>query len=177
MVRSFMFITIFLCNLSSGAVAQSIDSLFVGAAYSKLQAARDYTLQVATSMPAHDYSFRPDADEMTFGQQLLHLSQNLGWLSSFYLNDNKENPVSESDIKLLTKDSILALVNKTYDYALEALKNFPPDKLNDRVRFFAGPMSKLQIINLLNDHQTHHRGQLVVYLRMKGIRPPAYVGW
>ena len=176
MARFFMFIIVFL-NLSSGALAQSIDSLFVRSAYSKLEAARDYTLQVAMAMPARDYSFKPDPDEMTFGEQLLHLSQNLGWLSSYYLNDKKENPVSKSDIKLLTKDSILVVVNKTYDYAMEALKNFPPEKLKDRVTFFAGPMSKLQIINLLNDHQTHHRGQLVVYLRMKGIRPPAYVGW
>jgi len=30
---------------------------------------------------------------------------------------------------------------------------------------------------LLNDHQTHHRGQLVVYLRLNGIKPPAYIGW
>ncbi|WP_374662973.1 DinB family protein [Parasegetibacter sp. NRK P23] len=38
-------------------------------------------------------------------------------------------------------------------------------------------MSKLQIINLLSDHQTHHRGQLLVYLRLCGLTPPKYVGW
>src|SRR5687767_13583525 len=80
MVRYFIFITSFFCNLWSGAAAQSIDSLFVRTAYSKLQAAREYTIQVATAMPAQDYSFKPDPDEMTFGEQLLHLSQNLGWL-------------------------------------------------------------------------------------------------
>jgi uncharacterized damage-inducible protein DinB len=175
MLRSFYVVLFLTCNL--WGAAQSIDSLFVRAAYSKLQTAREYTLQVAESMPAQDYSFRPDADVMTFGEQLLHLSQNLGWLSSYYLNNKEQNPVSKSDIKLQEKDSILSVVNKTYDYALEVMKNFPPDRLNDRVTFFAGPMSKLQIINLLNDHQTHHRGQLIVYLRMKGIRPPAYVGW
>jgi uncharacterized damage-inducible protein DinB len=38
-------------------------------------------------------------------------------------------------------------------------------------------MNKLQIINLINDHQTHHRAQLLVYLRLKGVKPPEYVGW
>jgi uncharacterized damage-inducible protein DinB len=38
-------------------------------------------------------------------------------------------------------------------------------------------MNKLQILNLLNDHQTHHRAQLIVYLRINGIKPPDYVGW
>lgn len=41
----------------------------------------------------------------------------------------------------------------------------------------AGRMSKLQFINLLNDHQTHHRGQMMVYLRLNGIQPPEYMGW
>jgi uncharacterized damage-inducible protein DinB len=177
MVRLLLFLTLLFCNLSPDAGAQSVDSLFVRAAFSKLQGAREYTLQVARLMPAEYYSFKPDADEMTFGEQLLHLSQNLGWLSSYYLNNKAQNPVIKSDIKLQEKDSVLAVVVKAYDYALEVMKNFPPDKLNDGVTFFAGPMRKLQIINLLNDHQTHHRGQLIVYLRMKGIRPPAYVGW
>lgn len=30
---------------------------------------------------------------------------------------------------------------------------------------------------LLFDHVTHHRAQAIMYLRMRGIEPPAYVGW
>lgn len=38
-------------------------------------------------------------------------------------------------------------------------------------------MTRRQILLLLHDHQTHHIGQVIVYLRLKGIKPPAYVGW
>jgi uncharacterized damage-inducible protein DinB len=173
----FLSVTLLVCVLWLDTTAQSIDSLFINTSHSKLQSARAYTLEVARLMRPEHYSFKPDEDEMSFGEQLLHLSQNLGWLSSYYLNKKAENPVTKADIKLHDKDSIIAVVSKAYDYALGVLKDFPPSRLRDKNLFFAGPMNQVQIITLLNDHQTHHRGQLIVYLRMKGIRPPAYVGW
>lgn len=80
-------------------------------------------------------------------------------------------------MNLTEKDSILGILNRAYDYALRALETFNPSELGKMESFFTGPMNRLQIINLINDHQTHHRAQLLVYLRMKGIKPPAYVGW
>ncbi len=38
-------------------------------------------------------------------------------------------------------------------------------------------MTERQIINLMNDHLTHHRAQAIVYLRLNGVMPPKYVGW
>jgi len=57
---------------------------------------------------------------------------------------------------------------------VQALKE---ENLDEKVDFFAGEKNKLQILNLLQDHVTHHRGQLAVYLNLKGIKPPAYTGW
>lgn len=177
MDRFCVLITIGFCSLCYQIDAQSVDTLFIRAAYAKLQRAAAYTIDVANAMPAENYTYKPSAGEMSFGQQLTHLSRNLGWLSSHYLGEKGKNPVSEADLKLQQKDSIIAVVNRTYNYALARLKQFPANQLPATVSFFAGPMNNLQIINLLDDHQTHHRGQLVVYLRLNGIKPPAYVGW
>ncbi|MBS1541912.1 MAG: DinB family protein [Bacteroidetes bacterium] len=168
-LASFIFLSHFLC-------AQSIDSLFLQAAIQKLNHAKEYTLKVAALMPDDRYSFRPSHDEMNFAEQLLHLSQNLGWLASSYLK-HEQNPITKSDLKVHRKDSVIMIVNKTYAYAIDAMISFPSSQLKDHVTFFAGPMTKLQIINLINDHQTHHRAQLLVYLRMNRIKPPDYVGW
>lgn len=162
--------------LSNFLYAQSVDSLFLQAAISKLNHAKEYTLRVAALMPDDRYSFRPSHDEMNFGEQLLHLSQNLSWLSSSYVK-NEQNPITKSDLKVHRKDSVIMIVNKAYTYAIDAMISFPSSQLKDYVTFFAGPMTKLQIINLINDHQTHHRAQLLVYLRMNGIKPPDYIGW
>lgn len=162
--------------LTMFAQAQSADSIFLDAAIAKLKHAKEYTLKVANLMPATKYAYKPTSDEMSFGEQLLHLCSNMGWLCSSYLN-GLENPVSKTDQQTQKKTAIIALLNKTYDYAINVLQQFDVRDLKDTVSFFAGPMNKLQIINLFDDHQTHHRGQLLVYLRLNGIKPPDYVGW
>lgn len=156
--------------------AQKSDSLFLDAAIKKLQHSREYTLKVANLMPEEKYLYKPAPEEMGFSAQLLHLSSNMGWLSSSYLSSGK-NPVTKEDAKLLKKEEIIGVLNKAYDFALNALRHFDRNHLSDSVSFFAGPMNKLQIINLLSDHQTHHRAQMLVYLRLNAIKPPDYVGW
>jgi uncharacterized damage-inducible protein DinB len=169
----FLVISIFYGGI---AASQSIDSLFLETAITKLKNSKDYTLQAALLMPEGKFLFKPTPDEMSFGEQLIHISANMGWLSNTYLN-GKENPVSKEARQFKQKEEILSVVTKTYDYAIATLKSFDPTQLSDRVKFFAGEKNKLQIINLLSDHQTHHRGQIMVYLRLNGIKPPDYTGW
>ncbi len=38
-------------------------------------------------------------------------------------------------------------------------------------------LNKIQFLNLIEDHQTHHRAELLVYLRLNNIKPPEYIGW
>ena len=156
--------------------AQGVDSLFLQSAIQKLEHAKAYTLTVAELMPAERFTFQPTTEGMSFARQLVHLSENLGWLSSAYLK-HEASPILRDEKIVTEKDAVLAIVNRAYEYAIAALQSFPSAHLTDTVSFFAGPLTKLQIINLLNDHQTHHRAQLVVYLRLVGIKPSDYVGW
>lgn len=156
--------------------AQNDGSLFLKSAIQKLKNSRDYTLKTAALMPAEKYDYKPSPEEMSFGAQLLHLCTNMGWLCTSFLGTEK-NPVTTEDGKLQTKAEIQSVLIKTYAYAINTLEHFDKNKLAEPVTFFAGPMTRLQIINLLSDHQTHHRAQILVYLRLNGIKPPDYVGW
>jgi len=154
--------------------AQSEDSLLHQLAR-KWQNAEAYTLKVAALMPEEDYNFKPVADEMTFGGQLLHVVQNMNWLSATYLLGSKQH--SKSDTAHLSKQAIMNIISAAYDSALAVHYRLTTKQLDERVSFFAGPMTRRQILILMHDHQTHHIGQLIVYLRLKGIKPPNYVGW
>ncbi|MEP6725913.1 MAG: DinB family protein [Bacteroidota bacterium] len=156
--------------------AQKIDSIFLDAAITKLQNSKEYTLKVASLMPEEKYGFKPVQDEMSFGEQLLHISANLGWLTSSYITNSKST-VTKPATQVQKKEEIIQVLNKTYDFSITALKSFDASHLADTVSFFAGPKTKLQIINLISDHQTHHRAQMIVYLRLNGIKPPEYIGW
>lgn len=175
-MRLISFLFLFqICSFMS-ASAQSFDSLFIQSHIEKLENAKAYTLKVAELMPAQDYIFKPDPAEMNFGEQLLHIASNLAWLSSSYIV-KAENPIKKKDASDLSKTEIISELTTAYDFAISSIKKMPIKEIANKVDFFAGPKNKLQIINLIEDHQTHHRGQILVYLRLKGLKPPSYVGW
>lgn len=166
---------LFLVLSNNLLIAQHTGSLFISAAHEKLQHAKAYTLEVADLMPAEDYIYQPTIEQMSFAEQLIHLSSNLKRLS--YKVSNLPQPPPTLNPYLTDKDSIRAVVEDAYEYAISVMEGYDTAQLADTVDFFAGPKTKLQIINLINDHQTHHRGQMMIYLRLKGVEPPRYVGW
>ena len=96
------------------------------------------------------------------------------WLSSSYLFVPKKNKI---DTAVKGKAAVIEILSDAYDMGMMAHKNLSGKQLDVIVPFFAGPMTRRQILILMHDHQTHHLGQLIVYLRLKGIKPPDYVGW
>ncbi len=141
----------------------------------RLENSFNYTIELAEKMPEEHYNFKPHPEMMSFTEQLLHIITNVDWLNSDYFN----NEILEDEIvgNLFTKAEILDLLKQAKEKSLAVYSSISPNQLNDEVRFFAGPKTKRQILSLISDHMTHHKGQLVVYLRLKDIVPPAYRGW
>lgn len=165
---------LFMVLLPLGTKAQTKDSLLNDLS-AKWKNAKTYALQMAEIMPEEAYQFKPMAEEMSFGEQLLHIAQNMTWLSSSYLFGSKEDKKPDNTQK--SKQAIIDVLGKAYDSALAVHYRISSKQLDEVVPFFAGPMKRRQIIILMHDHQTHHLGQLIVYLRLKGLKPPDYVGW
>ncbi len=143
----------------------------------KWQNSMEYTLEVANMMPDSLYDFRPTPEEMTFGEQLQHMAQNMTWLATSYLMEDEKYIKDEKFKKKLIPADIRLLLASAYQFSMDALKKMDMTNLNKSKDFFAGPKTVRQIIYLMHDHATHHRGQLLVYLRLQGIKPPKYRGW
>jgi uncharacterized damage-inducible protein DinB len=154
--------------------AQTTDSLLSQLSV-KWNNARMYALKIAEMMPEEFYDFKPVPEQMSFGKQVLHTAGNMNWLSSAYLFASKQN--LKTDTAHLRKADIIRLLGLAYDSALVVHYRLKEKQLDEVVSFFAGPKTRRQILILMHDHQTHHIGQLIVYLRLKGIKPPDYVGW
>lgn len=134
---------------------------------------RDYLIAVAEAMPEESFDFKPMPRERSFIEQLIHIQENIDWLSTKYFDaGNRAVSIVESD-----KQRTIENLKNSFANARKAIENTDKRDLKDVVGFFAGPKSKYQILNLLQDHLTHHRGQLIVYLNLKEIEPPGYVGW
>ena len=74
-----------------------------------------------------------------------------------------------------TKEEMISTIHKTFDETIALISKFDISKLNDRLDYLGLNRTKRQIFLLLTDHITHHRGQMLVSLRLNGLVPPRYI--
>ena len=166
-------LSIFICFICISIDSNAQD--FLSDFKLKWKNAAEYTMEFARAMPEDHYAYTPTPIEMTFREQLKHIAGNMVWLCSSYLNGSKTtlDPAKSGN----SKKEIIAMLEQSFAYTNQTINQLTEKDLNHIVDFVAGKMSRRRIMLLLTDHVTHHRGQLVVYLRLKGVEPPAYRGW
>ncbi len=84
-------------------------------------------------------------------------------------------PNPEQSPTAQTADSVMYYVNSSYDFAINAIKNLSPTALLETASFNMGQTltaTRLSWLMKAFEHQTHHRGQTTIYLRLAGIKPP-----
>ena len=145
--------------------------------------AKTYTQEYLDAMPAEKYQFKAVDSTRSFAQQMFHLAfANLGLVTTATGNiENNLNEIMrwqslETSEVMQNKDSVVRYVNESYDLAINAIKNLDPGKLAEIItqRTAGGLRTEMRLAWLLKafEHQTHHRGQCTIYIRLLGIRPP-----
>lgn len=164
---------LFLFFIGSVSLANAQDTP-ISAFLEKWENSKNYLVEMAELMPEDAYDYKPTERQKTFREQLLHIKQNMDWLSTTYFSTEKKKAKEETPT---TKADMIAALKTSFNQTATIVKTAKESDLKEIVEFFAGPKTKLQILNLLQDHVTHHRGQLIVYLNLKDIKPPRYRGW
>lgn len=90
------------------------------------------------------------------------------------LNPAKDKKVSAKE---MNKEQVIRFVSEAYEYGFKVIEELDEKTLLKSFNWSGGKMNKYQFLNLIQDHQAHHVGQLVVYLRLNEIAPPRYIGW
>ena len=126
----------------------------------------------AQAMPEAGFPFKPTPDVRTFGQLLGHLT-NEHYIFCSQVKGEK-NPHEAVDFeKKTTKADFVKDINDSIAYcdgAYAALKDEPKT-----IAPIAAPRRDTPFSSLLLNvtHDSEHYGNLVTYLRMKGIVPPS----
>lgn len=135
----------------------------------------------ADAMPEDKYSFAPTNGEFkgvrTFAQQVKHVAA-VNYLIGAAILEEKppvelggengpDSITSKADIMKFTKDS--------FAYLHKALSSINEKNQTDLIKspFGQGKVTRLGIATLALWHPFDHYGQMVEYLRMNGIIPPA----
>jgi len=138
------------------------------------QRAKAYTKTYLNAMPEDGYGFKPTPEIRSFAGQMLHLAtDNYGFASSA---SGKSNPIGDTSLEKTvppTKKATTKWVLDSYDFMIASLQEMTPGQMNEMIKRRDG--SEISRANLFGkgfEHQTHHRGQATIYLRLKGVTPP-----
>ena len=138
--------------------------------------AKKWTLDYVDAMPEGAMAFKPTPEIRSFSEQMLHLAYwNYGLSEAITGKANPFGKKQESievrdDLK--TKAALRKVVEDSYDNLLMAIAGLDESKMLDQVSFFNSKFTRLTVLSIALDHQTHHRAQTTIYLRLKGITPP-----
>lgn len=136
--------------------------------------AKSYTKAYLDAMPADGYTFKPTPEMRSFSEQMLHLAD----ADYFFVATvaGKESPMGKTSLEKTVpqnKEAVTKAVMESYDWVIATLKAMTEAQLKETRS--VGKDIKAQSGLLLAkgfEHQTHHRGQTTVYLRLKGSTPP-----
>jgi uncharacterized damage-inducible protein DinB len=142
------------------------------------QISKQFTLEVANAMPAEFYDFKPNPDEMTFGEQIIHIAagnvfrfQQISGVKPGFACDLANLPPAD-------KPTATEFLQKSFDYVISVLPQITAEQLKRTWHIPSwkrrnDPDGRAMILNMFV-HTAHHRAQCEVYMRVKGIKPPDY---
>src|SRR5579862_6546460 len=130
-----------------------------------LKTSRDFTLKVAGQMPEASYDFKLTPPQMSFAEQMVHLS---GSLDFFLTSFSGEKP-KDAKPPSMKKADVIAFMTKSFDDAIDRVSKLSPDSFSKTYKGEEGQMTGLEILMMMMDHTTHHRASAEMYLRAKGI--------
>jgi uncharacterized damage-inducible protein DinB len=127
-------------------------------------------LGAAQKMPEENYSFKPTPEVRSFGQLVGHVadasymfcSQAIGEASP--AKDIEKTKTSKADLVAALKDGV-AYCNKAFDSMTDA-------KGGEMIKLFNFNIARLTVFSINTAHTDEHYGNMVTYLRLKGIVPP-----
>ncbi|MFY9980696.1 MAG: DinB family protein, partial [Candidatus Sulfotelmatobacter sp.] len=135
----------------------------------------------AEAMPEDKYAFAPTNGEFkgvrTFAQQIKHVAAVNYELGAAILEEKPPVDIGDESgpASLTSKADILKYLDDSFAYVHKAVKTINEKNLAETVKspFGESRVSRLGLATEVAAHGFDHYGQMVEYLRMNGIIPPA----
>ncbi len=129
-------------------------------------------IKAAEKMPESDYAFQPTAEVRTFGQLVGHVA-NAQYMFCGTVDPSVrpaerkdwEQVVSKAELVQGLKDAVAAC-DKVYSALTDSAGAA-------KVKMMGRDLTKLGVLSFNNMHNYEHYGNMVTYMRIKGIVPPS----
>lgn len=126
--------------------------------------------EAIAKIPESDYDFKPTPEVMTLRALIAHIAEaNYAICANF---KPEPNPNKESWQKTAGKAELTKAINASFDYCNGVMEGWTDANFAETVKRGNTERSKaLGALHLL-DHTALHYGNLITYMRIKGVVPP-----
>ena len=127
---------------------------------------------IADAMPEDKFGYKSTPPQRSYGEQVMHVVQvNQALLGTL----GAKAAAPPINMKATSKADIMQALRQSYDYGEAVFKEFDAAAWTQAVMGprFMGQATRARIANFAMTHTMDIYGQMVVYLRLNNIVPPA----
>jgi uncharacterized damage-inducible protein DinB len=159
---------------ASPALAQP--SPYAASAKQVLLLAKSNIMKSAEMVAEADYAFKPVDTVRNFGAILGHVANANFMICS--MGSGAANPMKDTDIEKTktTKADLQKALAESFAFCEAQFDAMTDAKAAEMVDFFRGKQPRLNVLQFNIAHDFEHYGNLVTYMRMKGLVPPSSQG-
>jgi len=130
--------------------------------------------ETAEKVPEDVWSFKPTPEVRSFGQLVGHIADSqFGMCATAAGEKPAQSGIEKS---MTTKAALTRALNDSIAYCDKVIAGMDDTKGMEVTKFFTGPSTRLGILSFNTAHSYEHYGNLVTYMRLKGIVPPSSGG-
>jgi uncharacterized damage-inducible protein DinB len=127
-------------------------------------------IKAAQKMPEENYSFKPTPEVRSFGQIVGHVADAQYLFCTAVKGDKKESDIEKTKT---SKADLVAALQEAFTYC-DAVYNAMTDAAAPaKLKFFGQDATKLGVLSFNVAHDNEHYGNIVTYMRLKGLVPPS----
>ena len=132
---------------------------------------KNNVVRAAEKMPEENYAFKPVPEVRSFGQLTGHIADSQFMICSAAKSE-KRDPAGVEKTKT-TKADLVAALKESVSYCDSAFADLTDAKAVEMVKMFGRERSRLAALYANTSHSNEHYGNLVTYMRIKGLVPPS----
>jgi uncharacterized damage-inducible protein DinB len=127
-------------------------------------------IRAAEKMPEENYSFKPTPEVRSFGQLVGHVADASYMFCS--QASGEADPMKNIEKTKTSKADLVSAIKDAVAYCNQTFNSMTDAKGSQMVKLFNFDLAKLTLLSLNTAHTDEHYGNMVTYLRLKGIVPP-----
>ena len=156
--------------LSTAALAQAPANPLAAGQKMLYSAVKDNLIRAAEKMPEENYGFKATPEVRSFGQLLGHVADTHYNYCAVALGEKNQAPAIEKN--KTSKADLVAALKQAFAYCDKAY-DMTDAQMLEKVAFRRGEYPKVTVLAANVAHDNEHYGNVVTYMRLKGLVPPS----